>query len=260
MEFVPQKNPGMDDLEKASRILDGTVNMITSPENPLGMPGIDPVMSLYILTQKLNAVPVPHLTPRDKNTLFITSQVLSAVKFGINSFLVIGGDKINEKFQSREVREIDVLGTISAIKNGKNYFHRNSVPAEDALVGAALNPFRSFEPDVVRAKLDSGADFFISQAIFDAHHLKQDWILNRKFKVIAGFIPLKRRSQVQFAEKLHITMSDSVKERLMTAEDPSAESFRVITELIDELREYTDGVHIMPMGNYTLAKDILETI
>ncbi len=234
--------------------------MITSPENPLGMPGIDPVMSLYILTQRLNAVAVPHLTPRDKNSLFITSQVLSAMKFGINSFLVIGGDRISEKFQSKEVREIDVLGTISAIKNGKNYFRKKSVPAEDSVVGAALNPYRSFEPEVVSAKLKSGADFFITQAIYDSHHLKKDWILDRKFKVLAGFIPLKKRSQVQFAEKLHISISDEVKQRLLSAEDPSAESFRVITELIDDLKEYTDGIHIMPMGNYRIAKEILETV
>lgn len=260
MEFVPQKNPGMDDIERASKILDGTVNMITSPENPLGMPGIDPVMALYILTRQLDAAPVPHLTPRDKNSLFITSQALSAVKFGINSFLVIGGDRIDEKFNSKEVREIDVLGTISAIKKSKNYFHGKSAPAEDPLVGAALNPFRPVEEEVVNAKINSGADFFISQAVYDSHHLKRDWIQKRNFKVIAGFIPLKKRSQVQFAEKLHISMSEEVRERLLTAEDPTAESFRVITEIIDDLNGYIDGIHIMPMGNYSLAKEILETV
>lgn len=260
MEFVPRKSPGIADIEEAARILDGSVNMVTSPENPLGLPGIDPLLSLYILTQKLDAVPVPHITPRDKNSLFIASQVISAVKFGINTFLVIGGDRINRKFNAKEVRELDVLETISAIMEGKNHFLKKSIPDADSVIGAALNPYRNVEEEIVNAKIRSGACFFITQAIYDSHHLQRDWILKRNFKLIAGFIPLKRRSQVQFAEKLHITISDRVKERLMTAEDPSSESFRIITELIDDLDGYADGIHIMPMGNYKLAKEILETV
>lgn len=259
VEFVPKKRPGTADIEEAARILEGSVNMVTSPENPLGLPGIDPLLSLYILTQELNAVPVPHITPRDKNSLFITSQIISAVKFGINTFLVIGGDGISKKFNAREVRELDVLETITAIREGKNHFQTKSIPEDDSVVGAALNPYRPSEEDVVSAKIASGAEFFITQAIFDAHHLQKAWIQKRKFKLIAGFIPLKRRSQVQFADKLHIRISDKVRERLMTSEDPSAESFRIITELIDDLDGYADGIHIMPMGNYRMAKEILET-
>ncbi len=260
VEFVPNRSLGHDDLNKAAEILDGTVNMITSPENPLGMPGIDPVMALYILTRRLNAVPVPHITPRDKNSLFITSQVLTAMKFGISSFLVIGGDRISQNFSSKEVREIDVLGTISAIKGGKQYFRKDHIPDHDSLVGAALNPFRSNEEEIVGAKISSGADFFISQAIYDSHHLSKDWIKNRNFKLIAGFIPLRKRSQVEFAEKLHISISDSARERLLSSEDLPSESFRLITEIIDDLKGYVDGIHIMPMGNYKTAKEILETV
>lgn len=234
--------------------------MITSPENPLGMPGIDPIMSLYLLTLRLNAVPVPHITPRDKNLLFITSQIMTAMKYGINTFLVIGGDRISDKFHSKEVRETDVLGTISAIKGTKDYFRKNSVQGMDSLAGAAMNPFRPNEEEIVNLKVSNGADFFISQAVFDSHHIRKEWIRKRKFRLIAGFIPLRKRSQVEFADRLHITISPEVRERLLSAEDISNESFRIITEMIDDVKEYIDGVHIMPMGNYRIAREILETV
>ena len=52
---------------------------------------------------------MPHITPRDKNALFIRSQAITAIKFGINHFFVIGGDPISPEAESREVREIDVI-------------------------------------------------------------------------------------------------------------------------------------------------------
>ncbi|CAC12108.1 5, 10-methylenetetrahydrofolate reductase related protein [Thermoplasma acidophilum] len=249
VEIVPSRNFGTDDLIAAADMLDGRVNALTCPENPRGSPGIDPIMALYIISNERNIIPVPHITPRDKNRVHILSQIETAQKVGIRNFFTIGGDPINPKYESREVREIDVMEIIRMIKGREN-----------AIVGAALNPYRDVEPEIVGAKIKSGADFFISQAVYSAEYLQKDWIKKRNFKLIAGFLPLTKKSQVKFSENLGIVIPDSVKQRLLNSEDVISTSMKIITEVFDEVKEYVDGIHIMPLGHNEIAAQILETI
>ncbi|EQD34020.1 5, 10-methylenetetrahydrofolate reductase related protein, partial [mine drainage metagenome] len=83
-------------MEKISEKVSGLVDVVTVPENPLGKPGIDPILSLYALSEKMDFIAVPHLTPRDKNSLYLRSQGISAMKFGIRNFFVVYGDPISE--------------------------------------------------------------------------------------------------------------------------------------------------------------------
>jgi 5,10-methylenetetrahydrofolate reductase len=47
---------------------------------------------------------------------------------------------------------------------------------------------------------------------------------------------------------------------LQSAEDVSGTSAKIILEAYEGLKGYVDGVHLMPLGNNKLAKEILECI
>ncbi|WP_237265327.1 methylenetetrahydrofolate reductase [Thermoplasma sp. Kam2015] len=249
VEIVPSRESGTEDLLKAADMLDGRVNALTCPENPRGSPGIDPIMALYIISSERNIIPIPHITPRDKNRVYILSQIETAAKVGIRNFFTIGGDPINPKYESREVREIDVMEIMKLVKSREN-----------TTVGAALNPYREVEQEIVGAKLKSGADFFISQAIYSPEYLEKDWIRRRNFKLLAGFLPLTKKSQVKFSQNLGIMIPEEIRERLLNSDDIVSTSVRIITEVFDEVKEYVDGIHIMPLGHNEVAAQILETI
>ena len=260
VELVPSKTNSMDDLHDAGNILSNLANMFTAPENPRGLPGIDPVISLYEATRDNEVIAMPHITPRDKNALFIRSQALTAMKFGINHFFVIGGDPINPDANSREVREIDVMGTIAEIsRSGKLVKTKdNSLP--EVVVGSAINPYRPNEEEIAVKKMENGSSLFISQIIFDPSLLEKDWIKKRNFKLMAGFMAIRKKSQVDFAEKLHINMPAEIREKFENSDDIQSTSRRVILDAFDSLRGYVDGIHIMPMGHNNLAEEILECI
>ncbi len=260
VEFVPKKSIGIDDIKDFSRTMADSCEVVTAPENQLGRPGIDPIISLHTLSLDMKILPVVHITPRDKNALHITSQIISALKYGIESFLAIGGDRIDPRYRSGEVREMDVMGLLSFIKSAGSHIRATNGFRLDITTGAVINPYRENEESIVSAKTERGASFFVSQAIYDSSLLKKSWIRNRRFRLLAGFIPISRRSTVEFSEKLGIRLPENVRQRLLSAEDPSSVSFRLITQMIDDLKGYFDGVHIMPMGNYRLARDILESI
>ncbi|WP_075056686.1 methylenetetrahydrofolate reductase [Thermogymnomonas acidicola] len=144
---------------------------------------------------------MPHITPRDKNGLQISAQVITGgIKAGIDSFFVIGGDPpISSQSESREVRELDVMGTIRRVKRSTVYMkdYEGSVT-----VGSSLNPYRDVEEQVVRAKREAGADFFITQAVYEPELLQKEWIRNRDFRLSLGFIPIRRESQLKSIEAM----------------------------------------------------------
>lgn len=260
VELVPSKDGGVEDILKAAELLDSTANVLTSPENPLGRPGIDPLLSLYLVSQNSGLTVMPHITPRDKNLLFVYSQVLSAIKFGINHFFIIGGDPIDEKIGSKEVRETDVMGLISAIGSEDGYIKKQNGNSGIIRIGAALNPYRDQEPLIAGKKMENGANFFVSQILYESKWMQQDWIKDRKFKVIAGFFPLSKKSQLKFVKKMHVPVSEEIEQKYENSDDISGTSRRLILQTIDELKGYIDGVHIMPIGRNEAAKEILESI
>ena len=127
-------------------------------------------------------------------------------------------------------------------------------------IGSAFNPYREVEQEILAKKLENGSNFFISQIIYEAEHLKKDWIRNRSFRLSAGFMPLTRKSQIEGIKKMGVRFSDETLKKLDQAEDIAATSTRLILDAYDEAREYVDGIHVMPLGNNRLAKQILESI
>lgn len=260
VELVPRKEGGVEDILEAVDILGSSANFLTSPENPMGKPGIDPVMSLYLASRNSNFIVMPHITPRDKNSLFVYSQVLTALKFGINHFFIIGGDPIDQTIGAKEVREMDVMGMISAISGEDGYVKRQNGYGNSIRLGAALNPYREQEPEIAGKKLEAGSNFFISQILYESQWLKKDWVKERKFKVVAGFFPLRKKSQLKFVKKMHVPVSEEVENRIENSDNVAETSRKLILDTIDDLKGYIDGVHIMPIGHNEIARDILESV
>lgn len=259
IEFVPGKHLGNGDMERVADKVSGLVDVVTVPENPLGNPGIDPILSLYALSEKMDFMGIPHLTPRDKNSLHLKSQGMSALKLGIRNFFVVYGDPIAQGRNSREVRELDVIGTIRTLKESRLEFNGSSGSIE-INVGAAANPQRENEIQNIKKKQDAGADFFITQAIFDGESMKVQWVKERQLKIVAGFIPLKKKPQIDIMKRMGIKFSDTVEKRLENSDNIENESSRIILEIFDDIRDTVSGIHIMPMGRTDLAKTILESV
>lgn len=252
-EFLPEKSPTIDDINKAKNMMDGVANQVMIPENPQGKPGIDSIITAIEFSRNTSISAIPHITPRDKNSLYLSSQFQTGVKFGLRNFFIIGGDKINESVNSKEVRELDVFKTMELAKRTieKNLKDRNFS------IGGAFNPFRSNEREIIEMKVSSGANFFVSQIIFGVH---ESFMKLKDKKIIAGFMPLKSKSQLNFIKKLGVEMDEKTIKRLENTEDVRSESARLILETYENLKKYVVGIHIMPMNDYDVAKNILECV
>ncbi len=259
VEIVPRKSLNTEEFLSAIIRLTDRANMVTSPDNPMGSPGIDPVIATYLIASQSDMIPVPHITPRDRNKIQIQTEVLTALKLGIRNFFTISGDPIDPKHMSREVREVDTLGLIDCIRGSFAQLPEGMMPV-DVSVGSAMNPFREQEEEIVRSKISRGSGFFISQVIFDSSYLKQEWVQRRNFKLLAGFMPLTRKGQIKFLDKMGSRISDESRKKLESADKIEEVSSRLIKDAYDDLKGYVDGIHLMPMGKTELAAEILECI
>ena len=259
VEAFPRKSLNLEELDRTASVLSDKAHFITSPDNPMGGPGIGPIMTTYMIASRSSLIPMPHITPRDRNRIQIQSDVLTAMKLGIRNFFTISGDPINPKFLSREVREVDTMGLIDCVLSSKEHLPEES-REEDVAIGSALNPFRESEEAIARSKISHGTDFFITQVLFDPEALKKDWIKERKFRILAGFMPLSRKSQIQFIEKIGSRIPEHTKERLENSDNIEETSSRIIKDAYDDLRGYVDGIHLMPLGKNEVAAKILECI
>ncbi|MGP6239085.1 methylenetetrahydrofolate reductase [Cuniculiplasma sp. SKW4] len=257
VEILPEKNLNNQDLDIAARNLDGAANVITAPENPGGRPGVDPFLTTKIVSMKIGAIAVPHITSRDKNRVYIISQIVSAIKNEIRNFFVIGGDPVDPKFSKLEVREIDALGIMREIRRIQNEQYAEKISIN---IGSAYNPYRDQEVSISLKKADAGADFFITQPIYSSEHLNPEIIAKNKLKIIPGFIPITRKGTITFLKKIGVNMSKAEIEKLRESDDIASTSRRMFLNTYDEIKGSVMGIHVMPMGDYKIAKEILESV
>jgi methylenetetrahydrofolate reductase (NADPH) len=136
--------------------------------------------------------------------------------------------------------------------------------APDFFLGAAVNPCADpIEPELIKMKkkIDSGAKFFQTQAVFDikrfAYFMKK--VSKYNTTIIAGIILLKSpKMAVYMNDNIGgIYVPDSLIKRIGDASGKQEESVKIACGLIDRLKDMCDGVHIMPIGWERLVPDII---
>ncbi|MCL4345739.1 MAG: methylenetetrahydrofolate reductase [Candidatus Thermoplasmatota archaeon] len=257
VEILPDKKFGIDDLKKAAKILDGVANVVTAPENPGGRPGIDPFFTTRTVSSLSHVIAVPHLSTRDKNRVFIISQIISAIKDGIRNFFVVGGDPIDASISTFEVRELDVIGLIREIRRVQleDYGGRLEIN-----IGAAFNPYRTIEKEVSMKKMESGTDFFMTQPVYSPGHFDPELMKVRNFRIIPGFIPIRSKGAIDFLKRMGVNLDITDVRRLQDSDDIASLSRRMFLDAFEEIRGYSMGIHVMPMGDYKMARELLESI
>jgi len=141
-------------------------------------------------------------------------------------------------------------------------------------IGCALSmgaPDLDKEIDVLRKKIDAGADFALGQPVFDAavaeRFLKRYEELQGhalKLPVLMGILPLYSLRHAMFLnnEIPGIEIPAAILKRLEDAgENAAAEGVRVAQELLRDMKDLTRGAYIIPaFGRYELAAQVIDAV
>jgi 5,10-methylenetetrahydrofolate reductase len=229
----------------------GGVEFITVPDNPFGKAGPGSVPMAYLLKERYGKKTVATINTRDRNKVGIISEILAAIELELYGIFVVSGDKIKK---GREVREIDVFQLISLIKKYRYDY------GSDIQIGATINPSRENELRIVRKKMENGADFFITQSIYNEDIiLKNKWIRHLSVPVYAGFMPLLSKKIITFYSK-SFSIDEGMVKKLMDSYNLIEDNASLFIKIVKNTCDHVEGYHIMPLGNEKFLEKISRVI
>jgi methionine synthase / methylenetetrahydrofolate reductase (NADH) len=262
VELDPPKGTNMEAmLDVAARLKEsGAVHVTDLNDNPMARARLSALMASVAIERTVGLETIPHVTPRDASIMGLQSQLLGAHAEGIRNVLAVTGDPphVGDYPGSSGVYEVDSIGLahlLGRLNDGEDYSGKAIDAPTSFYVGVAVNPSADdFATEVERfkRKLDAGASFAMTQALFDLSYL------DRFLEALGGESPIPflvgiwPLSSFQLAFRLHnevpgITIPDDVQKALADAgADARKVGFDLASKLIDEARGHAAGIYIIP--------------
>ena len=269
MEVNPPKGTDLAEILSAVEKVKGLVDAINVTD---GSGAIMRACSLAVAKAVLDAGadPVLQMTCRDRNRLALQADLLGAAILGIRNVLLLTGDdpKAGDHPEAKPVFDINSAALMQVAKGlteGKDMAGKPLTGSPRFCIGAAADPGAKdldVELQKLKAKIDGGAQFFQTQAVFDPAKLAAFMGRAKPFgkPVLAGILLVKSAKMARYMNEhvWGIHVPDTLIERFERATDKRAECVAVTTELIRAVRQSADGIHLYALGWEDLVPDILQ--
>ena len=276
VEIVPPR--GFD----ASREIEGAaylhrlgVHAINVPDSPRASARMSAQSLCVQIQQQVGIETVLHYTCRDRNILSMQSDLLGAASIGLKNILCLTGDppKMGNYPDATAVFDVDAIGLtriVRGLNHGLDIGNSAIAGSTGFTISVAANPGVADIDEEIRRfahKVEAGAEFCITQPVFDLRLLEQ--FLRRiegfRIPVIAGIWPLTSAKNADFMKKeLKVSMPDAVMDRMLATGSPEearAEGVRIAQEMVEQVRGEVQGVQVSaPFGKYAAAAQVLDTL
>jgi homocysteine S-methyltransferase len=213
-----------------------------------------------------------HYTCRDRNLLSIQSDLLGSSSIGLRNILCVTGDppKQGNYPDASSVFDVDSIGLVNIARrlNHGLDIGSNSIGAStNFTIGVAANPgVPDLENELRRFayKVEAGAEYVITQAVFDLRLLEEflDRIKEHRIPAIAGIWPLTSLRNAEYMKNdLRVAMPEEIMLRMAQAETPEAaraEGIKIAREMLELVRPLVQGVQVSaPFGDYETAAEVI---
>ncbi len=263
-EIGPPKGAEVEEIKEAAEYLKDVADGINVTDLQSSVMRLGSLTTCHLL-KEWGLDPIFQVTCRDRNRLALQSDLLSAYVMGIRNVLALTGDytTIGDHPQAEPVFDIDSVQLLWAIKNleeGKDLAGKELTKKPSFFKGAVVNPGAdteaSYELQIIKMKkkIDQGAQFFQTQAIFDAEVFKR--FMERVHKenidvpILAGIILLKSERMANYMNKFvpGVFVPEPVVKKMEGTGDKVSMCIEIASRLIEEVKPYCAGVHIQALG------------
>jgi 5,10-methylenetetrahydrofolate reductase len=260
-EIGPPKGVAVEEALKEAETLKGKIDAFNVTDLQSSVMKLGSLAVCRLLAER-GLEPIFQLTCRDRNRLALQSDLLSAYVLGIKNVLVLTGDHpvLGDHPQAKPVFDLDsisLLKAASGLTEGKDMVGNELTGKPEFLLGAVVNPGAdSLEPQIIKMekKIEAGAKFFQTQAIYDLKSFENFMNIVKKFKipVLGGIILLKSADMAKFMNEnvagVHVPDKYIAMMAEASKEDRPKVSIQIAAELIKGMKGLCQGIHIMPLG------------
>jgi methylenetetrahydrofolate reductase (NADPH) len=269
-ELTPPKGVDLTDLFAKADALKGQADAINLTESPRARMAVEPKAVARLLIER-GLEPIVQVTARDRNRIAIQADLLGASLLGVGNFLFMTGDnpKNGDHPDAKGVFDLttlEMLGAARGLRGGKDMTGNELKGAPSSFLGATANPCAAdmtFELENTRRKIDAGAQFLQTQAIYDTDHLARflDEAKLGDAAMLAGVIPLKSAKMAAWlnGNVPGIRVPQDLIDEMEAAgpEGEAAKGVEIAARIIRQIRQLCAGVHIMAIGWEAKIPEIL---
>jgi len=277
VEIVPPK--GVDPapmLAQARALQAAGVDALNVPDGPRAQSRMGALLSGLLIQREVGIETIVHYACRDRNLLGMLSDLLGAAASGVRNLLIVTGDppKMGPYPDATAVFDIDSIGLTNLVHR----LNQGLDPGGNAIgepsrfvIGVGVNPAAvDLDRELRRYawKVDAGAEFAVTQPVFDLDQL--DRFLSRvesfRIPVIAGLWPLVSLRNAEFLanEVPGVSVPQAVLDRMRAAsargkEAGLAEGVAIAREMLAAVRERVQGAQVAaPLGRADVAVNVVQ--
>ncbi len=266
-------------LAGASLLAESGADVINVADSPMARMRMSPWAVCHLVQREIGVETTLHFPTRGRNLLRVQGDLLAAHALNVRNVFVVMGDPtaIGDYPEAMDDYDLAPSGLIKLIKQGFNagVDHAGADIGQPTsfFVGCALNltpPDPAREAKVLRRKIRNGADFALTQPVYDPDRARAFLRFYEErygpipIPILVGILPLYG---VRHAAFLHnevpgIDIPPAIRERMAAAGDRAPqEGVRIACELVERVRVWAQGVYLMPaFKRYDLAAEVVEFV
>ncbi len=246
-------------LSAAAMLGEAGVTVVDVTDSAMARVRMGPFFTAHLIQSRTGIEVIAHLTTRDRNLMALQADLLGAHALGIRNVLALSGDppNANSWAPATGVYDVDSIGLIALIKKlnaGEDAAGTSIGTGTDFLVGCSLNPTAEdldIELERFERKLEAGADFVMTQAVYDPDLFRR--VLERvgplPVPLILELLPLQSYKNAEFIhhELAGVTLPAWVLERMRKAGNRGQdEGMNIARETFRELLPLVQGIYLIP--------------
>ena len=275
VEIVPPR--GVDPapmLAQCRALKAGGVDAVNVPDGPRAQSRMGVLPSAMLIQREVGIETVIHYCCRDRNLLGMLSDILGAHAAGLRNILIITGDppKMGPYPEATAVFDIDSIGLTNLVYRLNHGLDPGNNPIGAPtkwVIGVGVNPGAvDLDRELSRFawKVDAGAEFAVTQPVFDPRQLEQFLKRVEQFKIpiVAGIWPLISLRNAEFLanEVPGVSVPEPVLARMRQAQDKGkeaalAEGVKIAREMFEQVKGTVQGVQVSaPFGKVEVALEV----
>ena len=268
-EICPPKGTDTEGFLRKARLLKGRIAAANVTDSQRAVMRLSSLACSVLLLRE-GIEPVFQMTCRDRNRIALQSDIMGAWALGIKNILALTGDHVlaGDHREAKAVFDVDSVQLVSLIKELNNGRNMNGVELRgktDFYIGAVVAPEANpFEPEEIKfeKKIEAGARFFQTQAIYDMDNFKRffDKAGKKDVKILGGILLLKSAKMAQYLNTNvpGVKVPKALIDELDGADDQLAKGIEIAARQVRELKKFCHGAHIMAIGQEESVIKIIE--
>jgi len=271
-EIAPPKGTNLEKVLEHIELLKDKVDALNVTDHQSSVMRFPSIGGCLAIKER-GGEPILQMTCRDRNRLALQAELLLAYSRGITNVLCLTGDAVpvGDHKEAKGVFDLDSVQLLRAIRlmeSGKDMGGNDLDGAVEFCAGAIVTPeAKPIEPQLMKfeKKIEAGAEFFQTQAIYDLENFTKFMQYARQFpvKVLAGIILLSSARMAKFMTENvpGVFVPQNLIDELAGAPkgEVLAKGIEIAGRMVAALKKDSicDGVHIMAIGREEVVPDIL---